>query len=348
MVGVYLREAGRAAATRAAPLYFGIAVVCAILFGGNGMDAADAVRSLATFVPLRVGLWAAWLLATAPVARLLVDAPTTFWLRSLPGARAGVLAAVAIGLAAVEAPWVVLFARGAGPVAGAAALLCAAAAHASLIGGPPLLAALIVAAVALGAPAWALVAVGAAAGMVAVPAAVRAAPERAARPQVPLVKGPAPVALALAYLASAWRAAPAAASRAVIVAAAGGALAALLSRNTGQSLQLAVGAPMLVLASGGLVDAILAAEREAGWLLTASGAASSARAAGRAGAAAAVGAGAGAVFAALASAPLAPAWGALLSGVLVERRRRAPDGGRALVATLAVAAAGALVGWWLR
>jgi hypothetical protein len=111
----------------------------------------------------------------------LFDAPTTFWLRSLPRARTGIVVAIALGLAAAEAPWVALHARGGGPVAGAAAVTCAAALHAFVVGPRWLVAAGVAAAVVLGGPAWAQLAVGAAGCAVAIPSALRAAPERAAR-----------------------------------------------------------------------------------------------------------------------------------------------------------------------
>src|SRR5262249_20250531 len=100
---IYLVEAGLAAARRAAPLYFGVLIVAAILFGGkNAMRAADAVASLGRSMPLRLGFWTAWTIATLPAAHVLFATPTTFYLRSLPSTRLPTIAAIVLGLVAVE------------------------------------------------------------------------------------------------------------------------------------------------------------------------------------------------------------------------------------------------------
>src|SRR5688572_27925673 len=118
---VYLTDAGMAAARRAAPLFVGVAIVSALIFGPQGMTARDAVRALASSPPLHLGVFAAWVLASAPAARPIFGTPTTMILRSLapPGA---FLPAIGLALALLELPWVLLHARGGGAVAGLAAL----------------------------------------------------------------------------------------------------------------------------------------------------------------------------------------------------------------------------------
>jgi hypothetical protein len=364
---VYLREAGLAAARRGAPLYAGVGIVATVLFAGpNAMRAADAVGALDGSTPLRLGLWAAWLVATAPVVRLLFAMPSTFYLRTLPRTAPGLTLGVAVGLFGAESPWVALHARGAGVLAGVAALALAASLQAAWVARAPLLALPPLAALAgpLGWP------VRAAVGLATLPLAAwhahRRAPERAAAPARNHVGGPAPLALARAYLAAALRATPSAAPRALLVTGAGAALLILVGRanHVGASLAFALGftSPALVVAAGGLAEAVVAVERDAAWLLASSGTPLGVRAAGRAAAAAAAGAvlGAGlaatfavAVGGAALLVPALVAWGAALAALLTTTERaaadaeRGRDGGRAAVLALAVAAAGAILGGWL-
>src|SRR5262249_19230464 len=96
--GAAPRRAGPAPAPRRGPPSLCVFVVATVLFAGpNARRTADAVQALAQVRGLRVGLWTAWILATAPAVRLLVGTPSTFYLRSLPRARAAMLAALGIG-----------------------------------------------------------------------------------------------------------------------------------------------------------------------------------------------------------------------------------------------------------
>jgi hypothetical protein len=272
VVRVYLLEAGLPAAARAAPLYFGVLVVATILFGGpNAMRAADATHAFAASRPLRMLFWVAWIAAAAPAARILIQTPSTYYLRTLPRTGAAIAVALALGLAAIESPWIALYARGAGPLAGLTVALVAAGLHAAVVAPAPL-AALVLAALLL----WPLpdvgfLAIGVTVAVLAVRSAYRRAPERAARRRRGLVVGPAPVALALAYLACALRSTPAALTRGILVAIAGGALTALVAHNNTAegSIALALGmtGPILIVAAGGVVEALAVAEREASWLL---------------------------------------------------------------------------------
>lgn len=359
---VYLVEAGLAAARRAAPLYFGVLIVAAILFGGkNAMRAADAVASLGRSTPLRLGLWGGWTVATLPAAHVLFATPATFYLRSLPSTLVPTSAAIALGLAAVESPWIVLHARGGGPLVGAAAALVATGLHTALLARAFVVVALLLAAVAWPAPAALGLAAGAAATAYAARRAFQSAPERASRPEPRAVAGPAPVALALAYLVSAWRSTPGAFLRAALVGLGGAALTALVAHNNDAggsvAFALAMSAPFLVVAVGGVVEAVVAAERDAGWLVATTGTAAPVRVAARA---AAVGS-AGFVFGAAVAAVIAAAagggvalvaaeavWGAALAvlvsaGERLATRAEERNGGLAVTYALAVAAA-AVVG----
>src|SRR5690349_14877105 len=73
---------GRAAVQRAAPLVMGIAVVSVVLFGGQGMNAADLVALAARTPILRVSLWGLWLLAQTPAARALLGERSALLLRA--------------------------------------------------------------------------------------------------------------------------------------------------------------------------------------------------------------------------------------------------------------------------
>jgi hypothetical protein len=357
---IYLVEAGLAAARRVAPLYFGILIVAAILFGGRyAMRAADAVDSLARSTPLRLGLWTAWTVATLPAAHVLFATPSTFYLRSLPSTRVPMVAAVTLGLVAVESPWIVLHIRGGGPLVGAAAAVVAAGLHTALLAQAFVVAALLLATVAWPAPTALSLALGAAAVVFSGRAAFRSAPERTSSPERRAVAGPAPVALALAYLVSAWRSTPGAFLRAALVGLAGAALTALVARNNdaGGSLAfaLAMTAPVLVLALGGIVEAVIAAEREAVWLVAATPASATVRVAARVGAVGASGLVAGAALAAVVAAAAGggPAlvvaeavWGAALatlisSGERLAMRADERNGGLAVTFALVVAGAGA-------
>jgi hypothetical protein len=304
VVRVYLREAGVPAAVRAAPLYFGVLIVATVLFGGaHAMRAADAVRALAESRPLRLLFWVAWIAAATPAARILFQTPSTYYLRTLPRTGVAIGVALGVGLVAVEAPWIALFARGAGPVAGLGAAVVAAALHASVVAPVPLAAVILVATILWPLPEAAFLLFGLAVAIVAVRAAYRRAPERAARPRRNLVRGPASIAIALALLASGLRSTPAAVTRGLLVALAGAALAALVAHNNDAegSLALALGmtGPILVVAVGGIVESLAASEREMSWLFITTRAGGGELRLGRAAAVGSVGASLGLVVAAV-------------------------------------------------
>lgn len=289
------RSAGAAAFRAAGPLYAGIAVVAAILFGPHGMSAADAVTALDGSTPLRLGLWAGWLLAATPAARLVFETPDTFYLRALPVPRWKFCAVHAAHLAALQAPWILLHARGGGWQAAAGAtslsvgghaLLCARTVRPQEVAAGGLLLLAASQARMLEIPA------GIAAAVIGTRSAFRRAPERRARRKASRVCGPAVVALALSYLVAVPRQAPAAIVRALLVTAAGAAFAGLAVRNNQladpgaiAAVSLGVLTTFTIIATGGIDRAVAAAERATGWILASTG---TARAMQRAAAAGAV------------------------------------------------------------
>jgi hypothetical protein len=80
--------AGRAALQRALPLYVGIGIAAAIGFEGNGMRPATLTRQADAHAPFRIALWGVWLLVSTPAARAVLCTPSSFFLRTLPVARA--------------------------------------------------------------------------------------------------------------------------------------------------------------------------------------------------------------------------------------------------------------------
>jgi hypothetical protein len=347
---VYLTDAGMAAARRAVPLFVGVAIVSALIFGPQGMTSRDAVRALAQSWPLHLGLFAAWVLATAPAARPIFGTQTTLILRSLAPPRA-FLPAVAVALALLELPWLLLHARGAGALGGLAALATAAGAHAALAGRRWLLAALVAAVVAVDLqPAWLL-------AVAALALAVRG-PRRAARRRRRAPDRP-PASHRRTAGRGARRRPPrrrsARRARRLDPPPPGdrrrrGADRADLEepfarRASARGAGARHGSALLLIALGGAANALASAEAAAGWLLDAHGVSPLARAAARALAAAAVGLVAGALHGALAGGPASSAataaWGAALAALLAAAIHRARGDGELawfFAAALAVAA----------
>jgi hypothetical protein len=355
------------AAREAAALYLGVAVVASVLFAPQGMTASDAVAALAGARPVRLGFWLAWIVAATPAARSLFTAPGLFYLRALPTPRLLQLGLHAAYLFLLETPLIVLHARGAGPIAGAAAGVAAAAAHSLLVAprvrpveGAGALA--LLAALAWPVPWAALLGIGVLVLVAAVPIAWRRAPELGARRRRRAVGGPAPIALALAYVASVRRSQPAAQLRLVAIAVAGGALAALAARNNETSalpLVLGVGGATLPLALGALISEIVAVERRGRWLLVTSGAQRPVQLAGALLAASAWGLLGGLLHGVAAAwmttttghatllVTLSAAWGAALAIPSLALARRARDGGTAFALAAAVSLGGGMAAAFL-
>lgn len=203
--------AGRGAFRRSAPFYFAVLIAAGIAFGGQGMDAADLTGLMRRSLILRCSLWGLWLVGSGPATQALLGEPRLFFLRSLPVSRGRVLAAHALLLLLAELPWVLLFTRGDGPLAGLAVATAAIALHclwgarpiarrqpaAALLGLP-----VLVAIVAAAPPLW-LILAGIPCLALALPQAYIAAPERASHTALSFLspRQPAVLALALAYLA---------------------------------------------------------------------------------------------------------------------------------------------------
>ncbi|MBI4950611.1 MAG: hypothetical protein HY908_01125, partial [Myxococcales bacterium] len=280
-----------AAFRRAAPLYFGIGIAAAVLFAGNGLDAATVVALAERSWPVRLGLWASWLVALTPLAHTLLEDPATRWLRSLPVPRSHFWLVCGVHLAAAELPWTILWGRGGGWLAGAAATALAVAAHALVVARPRgvlewLAAAFVATAIAIPAvpeegeglatQRLAMLVVGLWGARVGVAAAFGRAPEHDRRRARRTVGGPAPVALALAHLAMLRRGEGATLGRGTALTLLGSAIAALAIRSNGVTslegrlvVALAAMALPVALASAALARPLSAGERAADGFLAA-------------------------------------------------------------------------------
>jgi hypothetical protein len=275
-----LALSARAAWPIAAPLGLGIVVVASILFGGNGMRAADAVRQMRDAEALHLGLFAAWLALSLPAARAAFTPRGSRYLRWLPAPRWLFWLTGGAALLAIELPWMVLFGRGEGIVAGLAAGLLAVAGHALLLGKtihPSALATAVLIGVGLHFDRAAILAAPPAAAL-GIAVAFRRAPELGGQTRTlrfPRSKAPA---LGLAHLLGAARGEPASFARAIPYAALAGLSLPLVVRGYDLVEESSIGAALLVLAAvalpaglWGIAAAVLRAELSAGWLLAATG-----------------------------------------------------------------------------
>lgn len=112
---VVVATSGRAILVRAVPLLAAVGIGAAIVFGGSGMHPRDLVLMLASSAPFRLAAWAAWIAMATPAAAAAFDAPGTVTLRALRPPRA-IFAMLALLLAALQVPWISLYAIGAGPL----------------------------------------------------------------------------------------------------------------------------------------------------------------------------------------------------------------------------------------
>lgn len=127
---VYLSLSARSAVVLGAPIFFGILLVSAIVFGPTGMRPADLVFTLRSSPPFAAALWLAWLILVFPVAKLALIPPSSLYLRWLPSPRIVLYLAAAFATLVVESPWFLLFAAGENIFSGLAAALAALALHA--------------------------------------------------------------------------------------------------------------------------------------------------------------------------------------------------------------------------
>lgn len=183
VVGVMARTSGAAALRRALPTYLGLFMLAVIFFAGNGVRSSDLVALAQGSPPSRIAMLAAWLLLALPGARALIAAPSAFLIRTWPIPRAHLLGVTTAMLVLVELPWLLLWFKGGGAIAGTAATVLALGGHGLLLARPrgaaEIAAALLwlVAVAVLSRPALALLA-SAPALVLAVRRAFIAAPER--------------------------------------------------------------------------------------------------------------------------------------------------------------------------
>jgi hypothetical protein len=359
------------------PPFAALLLFAGVVFGGNGMRPRDLCAVVASSMAVRSALWAAWLLITAPAARSLLGTPSTFFLRTLPVQPWQFWAVHGVHLLALQLPWMVLFGLGAGPLAGLAYGIAAAAAAALGVARPAklveLLAALALAlAIGAGAPTALLLPIAAAAGASGVAGAWVRAPERSARAGASLVRGSAPVALALAHAAVLIRRDMVVLLRGAVAALVGAVVLAFVFRNNAvdepaarEGLALAVGGIPLALATGGVAVKVLETERSLSWLLLTTGASARLRALTAASVSVGWGAAVGVVYGAPVALAAGGAWsasvrlgllctalGAAIGGAAAHVARRAEvpsgvDGTRAMVGMVGAAIGASVLAAWL-
>jgi hypothetical protein len=280
-------------------------------------------------------------------------------------------------LLGLQAPWIVLFAKGVGPLSGFAHGVAAAAA-ASLVVARPTTAREVGAALALGVavaagvPPLVLLPIAAVAAVAGIAGAWTRAPEHRARRSASMVTGSAPVALGLALTAVLVRKEAVAIVRGAAAALVGGVVLALALRNNAvtetaarEAVALAAGGIPLSLATAGVAVRLIEVERQLSWLLLSTGTPARPRALAAASVSVVWGAMAGALYGAVAAlmdrgpwwqaarvAILGVALGAALGGVAAHVARRADqpsgvDGTAATVGMSAAAIAGAVLATWL-
>lgn len=274
------RSGVRAAGPALGPVYVGVFIGGAVLFGPSGMTARDACQAMRGAPWVGAALWLAWLLALLPGVRALVGARDAAWLRSQPVPGWWLWLSQGALLFAAEGPWILLWGRGEGPLVGAAAGLVATALHAAAVSRAPGLGhrlAALAAGLAWLAPApFAL-----GAGALVAPVVVRAAWRHAHSASAPLrsarLRGGATLALAQ-LIGLAWlRARRARLVRSGLWAALGAGMSVLgavnnhLGPERAVVVSLSVGGACLVLALAGLARDTLAAEADLAWLTASSG-----------------------------------------------------------------------------
>jgi hypothetical protein len=136
LIVVLARTSGAAAMRRALPTYLGLFVLSVIFFAGYGVRSSDVVALAQGSPPTRIALLAAWLLLALPGARALIAAPSAFLIRTWPIPRAQLLGVTTAMLVLVELPWLLLWFKGGGVVAGTAATVLALGGHGLLLARP--------------------------------------------------------------------------------------------------------------------------------------------------------------------------------------------------------------------
>jgi len=286
-MAVVARLAATETLPRVAPLWLALGLVASVIFGGNGMHPRTVIRAMDGALVARAALWVAWVAAVRAAVAAGVRARGLGPLGALPVGRGLRAAPHALVAALAQLPWAVLFAVGAGGARAIAATSTAA--GLALVGATrprrviEALAQAALLAVALTPPAWlpswGAAAIAVAALAVAAESAVRWAPDRAATERRARLGGrSAAVVLGRAHLVALGRGYLAGLGRAALVVALLAAVAGLAAANNHLGAMTALGRVSLALASAGAALAgggaalfLMRSERQARWLLDATG-----------------------------------------------------------------------------
>jgi hypothetical protein len=276
---ILTQTAGLPALLRAVPAYAALAIIASILFSPNGMRAVDLLHVVAASPATAALLWGGWIVLIAPSARVLFETPETFFLRALPVPPWHFWLVHAAHLLALQAPWMLLWLRGEGPIAALAAGVSAVAASAVVVARPRaardlLASALVLVAVAASLPAPIRLGLALAASALAVPLAWSRATSRGVQRGRSRVGGSAAPALLLTHAVVLARRDATTLLRGILAVMLGAAVFALLVRNNGfdavgheATLALLSGALPLAILTGGVAVKAIETERRLEWLL---------------------------------------------------------------------------------
>lgn len=306
-----VRTVGDPTLRRLIPIYCGLAMLVAVVFGPSGMSAEQLLQGMEISPRFRIGMWIAWLVLVAGPTRLLFHNPQAVYLRAQPIAPCVhwlLLGAMAL---LIQAPWAWLWLRGDGaPAAITATLVAAALCTLGAVTARHWMEALVVAAVFVGITM--LITMGASTlqlapvGIVVFSAAVRAAwlraPERGGGVDLGALSS-GRLGLLVVYIAAVWRQRSSSVARGAVLTGVGGALTGLIARNnhivSGDSvglLALVLATIAVTMATAMVVVPVVEAERAMRWMLNATGTSAARRMLASAGVCGAAGAGYALVF----------------------------------------------------
>jgi len=261
--------------------------VAFVLFAGQGLDARTVTDHALTSLPFRAALLGLWLLGTLPAARAWLQAPETELLLALPVAHPWLLAIFGFGCCGLHLPWLVLWWRGAGLVAGAWACAAALALQLSWLAArrtsADALLLLGAGLVAGAAPGLLGTVFCLGAGLRGLAQTLRRAPERQQQGRHWVLGSTPLVAYASALAVATAREHTAACTRVVALTLGSAPLPALaLERGGGQpwSSALLVWGPACILAAATLSGPVLRVQRSLHWLVQSTGPSAEARSAG--------------------------------------------------------------------
>src|SRR4051812_47197136 len=123
LLAALLSTAARGGLRRGMTFYLTLAIGAAILFAGNGLDASTVTRLAKSSSVFALCLLGAWLMGTMPVARALLQAREAQFIKGLPVPFGDIALVLGAFLSLAELPFALLWFRGAGLWAGAAALV---------------------------------------------------------------------------------------------------------------------------------------------------------------------------------------------------------------------------------